>query len=153
MSPWLVEGGHRVQLLPFNQASQHVSRLVSSSVNAPPTRLLAIATRMLSIVPEDNDTVMQWRTVREIFQFVQRVCCGWTLSPAMWDVHIYNKQVTRGSSDPRKGNARPAAASMHHISCCAIGQQHSYDATHIGVLVFRGCNVACQKALAGSQLV
>ena len=149
MSPWLVKGGHCAQLLPFHQASQHVSRLVPSSVNAPPTRLLAIGTRKLSIeVPEDNDTVMQWRTVQEIFQFVQRVCCGWTLSPAVWDVHTYHKQIIRGSSDPRKGNARSSAASMHHTPCRAIGQQHSYT----GVLVFRGCNVACQKVLGGTQL-
>ncbi len=103
MSLWLVEGGHRAQLLPFHQVSQHVSRLVPSSVpssvNAPTTRLLVIATRKLSIeVPEDNDTVMKWRTVQEIFQFVQRVGCGWTLSPAVWDVHTYHTNRLHGEA-------------------------------------------------------
>ena len=120
MSPWLVKGGHRAQLLPFHEASQHVSRPVPSSVNAPPTHLLTIATRNIRIeVPEDNDTVMQWRIVQEIFQFVQDVCCGWMLSPAVWDIHTYHKQVTLVLAI--KGNVRLAAASIHTPGCTTDG--------------------------------
>ena len=49
MSPWLVESGDRTKPPTFHQATEHVTRLVSSAVDAPSARQVSVATGQLSV--------------------------------------------------------------------------------------------------------
>ena len=141
MSLWLVKGGHRAQLLPFHQASQRVSRLVPSSVNAPPTLCWPLLRGSFAL---KSPRTMTQSCSGALFMSSYRVSAadGRCLPLCGTYTHTTNKLLW---SLRQYGSRHPAFTLPAARSDCSI-------ATPAYLSSAGAVRVACQKALAGSQV-